>query len=227
MNKELRYAVARELRASGSDSEKKITGYACVWDTTTDIGTFFERIAPQPFSSLDTDAVVCSFNHSDDLLLGRAGVNLELSQDEVGLRFSCTLNESSVAQDVYKNLKSGILSECSFAFTVNQGGETRTTLPDGKMLRTLTDLKLWDVSVVTSPAYPGTSASARNVVAPDIAADIEARKATTLAADVAARKARVQVAVDSHTDWQRTQVSAEMAALDEQLKTRLEFLKTL
>jgi hypothetical protein len=49
------------------------------------------------------------------------------------------------------------------------------------MLRTLTNLKLWDCSVVTSPAYPGTSAAARNVVAEDIEARMAAatRAATT------------------------------------------------
>jgi HK97 family phage prohead protease len=157
--------VARELRATGSGKEKKIEGYACTWNTQTDLGNFFEVIAPKPFSSLDTDEVVMLFNHDDSLILGRSGVNLELSQDEVGLRFVCTLNDSTTATDCHTNLKAGILRECSFAFTVVDGGETWSTLPNGKMLRTLKSLRLWDTSVVTSPAYPGTSAAARNVIA--------------------------------------------------------------
>jgi|SRR6266850_2324848 len=174
--KETRYLVARELRATGSGKDKTIGGYACTWNTQTDLTNFLEAIAPKPFSSLETDSVVMNFNHRDDLLLGRAGVNLTLEQDEVGLRFQCTLNDSTVAEDVYKNLKSGILSECSFAFTVNPGGETWTTLPDGKMLRTLKDLKLWDCAIVTSPQYSGTSAQARNVVAEDIEARMTAAR---------------------------------------------------
>jgi phage head maturation protease len=46
------YLVARELRAIGSGKEKKIEGYACTWNTQTDLGTFFEVISPKPFSSL-------------------------------------------------------------------------------------------------------------------------------------------------------------------------------
>jgi uncharacterized protein len=175
--KETRFVKARELRATGSGKEKKIEGYACVWNTQTDIGDFYEVISPKPFTSLDTHSVVMNFNHNDSLVLGRSGVNLALTQDEVGLRFVCSLNDSSVAEDVYKNLKSGILSECSFAFTVNNpGGETWTTLPDGKMLRTLKDLRLWDTAVVTSPAYSGTSAAARNIVADDIEARMAAAR---------------------------------------------------
>jgi HK97 family phage prohead protease len=223
-NKELRFGIARDLRASGSGKEKKITGYACTWNNQTDIGEFFETISPDPFTTLASDSVVCNFNHSDDQLLGRSGVNLTLEQDSVGLRFDCTLNDSTVAQDVYENLQSGILSECSFAFTVNPDGEAWSTLPNGRMLRTLKNLKLWDVSVVTSPAYSGTSAHARNIVA----ADIQVRMAgATLAAETAARKAKAQSCLDDHEAWKRTHVSAEMAALDEQLKARLEFLKVL
>src|SRR6267378_632285 len=136
MGKETRYSVARELRATSSGKEKKIEGYACTWNTQTDLGNFFEVIAPKPFSSLDTDEVVMLFNHDDNLILGRSGVNLELSQDEVGLKFVCTLNDSSIATDCHANLKAGILRECSFAFTVLDGGETWSTLPNGKMLRT-------------------------------------------------------------------------------------------
>lgn len=173
--KETRYLVARELRATGSGKEKKIEGYACTWNTQTDIGEFFEVIAPKPFTSLDADSVTLNFNHNESLLLGRSGVNLELTQDEVGLKFVCTLNDSSVAEDVYKNLKSGILSECSFAFTVNPNGESWSTLPNGRMLRTLKDLRLWDTAVVTTPAYQGTSAAAaRNVIAEDIEARMSA-----------------------------------------------------
>ena len=214
--KELRYAVLRELRATGTGKQKRVEGYAATWNNPTDIGDFDETISPDPFTSLDKDNVVMNFNHDDSMLLGRSGVNLKLEQDSVGLRFECALNDSSVAQDVYENLQSGILSECSFAFTVKSDGELWSTQANGRMLRTLKNLKLWDVSIVTSPAYGGTSAAARNV----IAADIQQRMAgATLAADVAARKARVQVALTDHEAWKANQVSEEMADI-ERLRTR-------
>jgi len=198
--KETRFLVARELRATGTGKQKRIEGYAATWNQQADIGDFIETISPDPFTSLDRDNVVLNFNHDDSMLLGRSGVNLQLTQDHVGLRFDCALNDSSVAQDVYENLQSGILSECSFAFTVNPDGETWSTLPNGRMLRTLKNLKLWDVSVVTSPAYGGTSAAARNV----IAADIQQRMAgANLAAERDARAAKAKAILDEHEAWKQ------------------------
>ena len=195
MTKELRYAVARELRAAGTDKAKRITGYCCLWNNPTSLGEFDETISPKPFNSLDTDSVVMNFNHDDSMLLGRAGVNLTLEQDEVGLRFDCTLNGSTVAQDVYENIQSGILSECSFAFTVKPDGELWSTQANGRMLRVLKNLQLWDAAVVTTPAYAGTSAAARNVVC----TDIQQRMAgATLVAERAARIAKAQAAIDAH-----------------------------
>ena len=213
---ERRYAVARELRAAGTGKEKKITGYACTWNNPTNIGEFDETISPKPFSSLDTDSVVMNFNHDDSMLLGRAGVNLKLEQDEVGLRFDCALNDSTVAQDVYENIQSGILSECSFAFTVKPDGELWSTQANGRMLRTLKNLQLWDASIVTVPAYGGTSAAARNVVC----ADIQQRMAgATLAAETEARKAKAAVILTDHETWKANQVATEMADI-ERLRTR-------
>ncbi|HWY42634.1 MAG TPA: HK97 family phage prohead protease [Candidatus Sulfotelmatobacter sp.] len=214
--KETRFLVARELRATGSGKEKRIEGYACTWNNQTDIGQFDEIISPKPFSSLDTDSVVMNFNHDDSMLLGRAGVNLKLEQDEVGLRFDCTLNDSTIARDVYENIQSGILSECSFAFTVKPDGEVWSAQPNGRMLRTLKNLQLWDASIVTVPAYAGTSAQARNVVA----ADIQQRMAdANLTAETAARRAKAQAILNDHEAWKANQVSAEMADI-ERLRTR-------
>jgi HK97 family phage prohead protease len=177
MQKELRFFVARELRAAGSDKAPKIEGYAAVFGQRTDIGPFWEVIQEGAFTrtlASDTD-VVCLFNHDENMLLGRKSAGtLTLEQDEVGLKFSCTLPDTTAARDTYANLKAGNLRECSFGFYVNgPQGESWTALPDGSDLRTLLDVTLFDVSVVVNPAYSGTSAQARNVV-PD---DIEQRRA--------------------------------------------------
>jgi HK97 family phage prohead protease len=223
--RELRFAVTQELRAAGTDQQKRIEGYACTWNKRTFIGPFYEIISPMPFSSLETDNVVCNFNHEDSLLLGRSGVNLELSQDDIGLRFVCTLNDSSVSQDVYKNLKSGLLSECSFQFTIYPGGEKRSMLPSGEVLRTLTNLKLWDVAVVTSPAYSGTNASARNVV-PE---EVQARMASFREANVNAGNGNAmrKLVAASMLEQIAEENAAIAAAEDECLKSRLQFLKAL
>lgn len=221
--RELRFAVTQELRAAGTDKQKRIEGYACTWNTQTRIKNFYEVISEMPFSTLRTDEVVCNFNHSEDMLLGRAGVNLTLEQDSHGLKFSCLLNDSSVARDCWANLASGIIKECSFQFSIYPDGEKRSMLPSGEVLRTLTNLKLWDVSVVTTPAYPGTSASARSVV-PE---EVHARMAAFRQADTSNGSAMRKLVAASMLEQIAEENAAIAAAEDERLKSRLRFLKAL
>src|SRR6267143_4729858 len=87
MKKELRFFVAQELRAAGTDKAPKIEGYAATFGTVANIGSFSERIQKGAFTRTLLDArtdVVCLFNHRDDLLLGRKSAGtLSLEQDEV------------------------------------------------------------------------------------------------------------------------------------------------
>jgi uncharacterized protein len=218
MQKELRF-FAQELRAAGTDTAPKIEGMAATFGTVTDIGQFREVIQKGAFTRSLADPTqekVCLYNHNPDVVLGRVSAGtLSLEQTDRGLKFSCSVPDTTAARDVYTNLKLGNIRECSFGFGIDD---------PGTMLRTLKSVRLFDVSVVTFPAYGGTSASARHVVA-DYA---ESRMAgATLAANTLQRKARAQVAIDAHESWQRSQISVEMAAEDERLKVRLEFLKSL
>jgi len=180
--KELRYVVASELRATGSDKQPKIEGYSATFGTVTDIGGFSEVIQRGAFKRTlaDGDEVVALIDHNPSLLLGRRSAGtLTLEEDAKGLKFTVQLPDTSVARDAYANLKAGNLRECSFGFFVNgPDGEKWSQQPDGTMLRTLIDVTLYDVSIVTFPAYTNTSAAARNVVAEHV----EARMASASAA---------------------------------------------
>jgi len=189
VNKELRTFVAQELRAAGSEKQPKVEGYAATFGTVANIGQFSEVIQSGAFKRTlsNGDDVVCLFNHDDNMLLGRRSAGtLTLQEDSKGLRFSCDLPETTTAKDVYANLRAGNLKECSFGFYVNgPEGERWSQQPDGTMLRTLLDVTLFDVSVVVNPAYGGTSAAARNV----IAEHVEARMTSlTLAQGTEARR---------------------------------------
>ncbi len=178
MKNERRVFVAQELRAAGTPKEPKIEGYAATFGTVADIGTFSEVIQQGAFTRTLAagDDVMCLFNHNEDVVLGRLSAGtLSLEQDEKGLKFSCSIPETTAARDVYVNLRAGNIKECSFGFFVNgPSGEKVSYLPDGTPLRTLVDVTLLDVSVVTYPAYSGTSAAARNVVAEGVEARMSA-----------------------------------------------------
>jgi HK97 family phage prohead protease len=200
MNRELRTFLAQELRASGSDKQPKIEGYAATFGTIAEIvdksGQFREVIQTGAFkrSLAEGDDVVALIDHNSSLLLGRRSAGtLNLQEDSKGLKFSVELPDTSVARDAYANLKAGNLRECSFGFYIDgPHGEQWSQMPDGLPLRTLVSVRLFDVSVVTFPAYDKTSASARNVVADHV----EARVAELSAeAGTAARRARLDAVV--------------------------------
>jgi hypothetical protein len=105
MQKELRYVVAQELRATGSAKQPKVEGYAATFAGVADLGAFREKIAPGAFKrTLASDRdVVAVYNHNNDMLLGRKSAGtLTLAEDSRGLRFSCDLPDTSIARDVIR-----------------------------------------------------------------------------------------------------------------------------
>jgi HK97 family phage prohead protease len=220
MQKELRFCV-QELRAAGSDAAPKIEGYAATFGTVADIGQFREVIQKGAYTRTLADQaqqVVCLFNHNQDVILGRKSAGtLNLEQDDKGLRFSCSIPSTTAARDVYENLKIGNIRECSFGFGIDDPDTDEDWAPqsDGTMLRTLKNVRLFDVSVVTFPAYGGTSASARHVVADYV----EARMAgAILAADRASRAAKAKAILTDHASWKANQTAADMSAIDARLQ---------
>jgi len=205
MKKELRFFVAQELRAAGSVESPKIEGYAATFGTVANIGSFREVIQKGAFTRTlaNSDDVVALFNHDENMILGRRSAGtLNLEQDEKGLRFSCSIPDTTVARDVYANLKAGNIRECSFGFGIEDpaSDESWQKESDGTMLRTLKSVRLFDVSVVTYPAYSNTSAAARNVVADYV----EARMASEdLASERSARAAKAKQILDDHAEWKR------------------------
>ncbi len=155
--------TSRELRAASDTS--RISGYAAVYNSPTNIGGDFEEvILPGAFrrtlaEGADVRALV---NHDENLVLGRtASGTLRLREDSKGLFFECDLPDTSTANDLRTLIKRNDVNQCSFGFYamaqnwVEQGS--------GIIRRELTDVELFDVSIVTYPAYSDTSVSARSL----------------------------------------------------------------
>lgn len=152
----------------GTDvNENVIEGYAAVFNKDSqDFGGWIERIAPGFFDGLldDTDTVAL-FNHHCNLVLGRNKTNVELSVDDNGLKYVVTLPSTTLANDVRALVKAGIITKSSFAFTVLEETFTKGDPSKGiPHIRTLIKgEKLYDVSPVTTPAYPDTDVAARSL----------------------------------------------------------------
>ena len=158
-------AGAFELRAATEDQPQTLAGYAAVFNRDTVIaGLFRERIAPDAFSrAIKEDDVRALFNHDPNFVLGRTTAGtLALTQDETGLRYEADTPDTQWARDLMVSVARGDVNQSSFGFQVVREEwkepENRAELPT----RTIIEARLFDVSVVTYPAYEETTAEARS-----------------------------------------------------------------
>lgn len=154
-----------EVRMISDDEPEVIEGYALKFNQRSEIlggfMSFRETIAPEALKSADMSNVVALFNHDQNQVLGRTGVNLTLTVDEIGLRYSFTPPNTQLGKDLLENIRSGLISQSSFAFTIddsNDAEEWRDSEEKGvEYDRTIRKIqRIYDVSPVTFPAYLST-----------------------------------------------------------------------
>ena len=149
-----------EVQATADDA-KTIEGYAAVFDTlSVDLGGFRERIAPGAFTrSVAENDIRALWDHDSKYVLGRnkAGT-LALGEDERGLKIAVIPPNTVWATDLVQSIRRGDVNQMSFGFYVRSDDWEDT--PMG-LIRTLRDVDLFDVSIVSYPAYAETSAEAR------------------------------------------------------------------
>ena len=112
--------------------------------------------------------------HDDNKILASTRNNsLKLVEDDKGLLMTAEISDTSYGRDYHTLIKDGILRNMSFGFSVDKDKWKR--MNDGTYTREITDLTLYEVSVVTNPAYPQSTISARGIglVEEEVPEDIE------------------------------------------------------
>jgi HK97 family phage prohead protease len=155
-------SVSTEFKTRSEGDDKYIEGYFVVfndiyemWDGAT------ESVAPGAFDNTLSDDIRALVNHDSTLVLGRTAAHtLELTQDERGLfgRIKINPNDSD-AMNLYARVQRGDVSQCSFGFDILS--EETDFRDDGSVHWTIKDVKLYEVSCCTFPAYEATSINAR------------------------------------------------------------------
>ncbi len=129
------------------------TGYAAVFNSDSQPLPFTERIAPGAFkrSLQSRNEVKLLWNHdSGEPLASVRGGTLRLTEDNYGLKVEATLANTTRGRDVAELIRSKVIDSMSFGFSVikdNWQGDVRT----------LEAVRLFEVSVVASPAYEATA----------------------------------------------------------------------
>ena len=163
-----------ELRAkTEAEEDGVLTGYAAVFEQLSHPiadfwgDGFFEEIKPGAFSRAlqdKTHDIMALWSH--DLtrpLASRDAGTLDLSEDEKGLTFAMRVDQSMTwAKDAVTAVRAKLVRKMSIGFNVR--GEEWLKKVDGKMVRTLTDIELWEVSPVALASYEGTEVEARGAI---------------------------------------------------------------
>lgn len=146
----------------------RVVGYAAKFGTLShpqQSGARY-RIRPEAFSTALQNTewdTTLNLDHDDSRLLARTkSGTLQLAQDEIGLRFTAVLPDTTAGRDAKELLARGDLYECSFAYEVHP--DTWQQVKDnGETIREIVNVAvLLDVSLVVRAAFPNTEVDLRS-----------------------------------------------------------------
>lgn len=160
---ERRSSKASEFRAADVEGSPQIEAYFAVFNDTYDMYPgCTESIDPHAFDDALSDDIRCLIDHDTTLVLGRTKVGtLVLSVDNYGLKGVVKINpDDTDAMNLYARVKRGDVSQCSFGFDILR--DELESRPDGTYHWIIKAVKLYEVSIVTFPAYEKTEAEARD-----------------------------------------------------------------
>jgi HK97 family phage prohead protease len=154
-DREVRHISRLELRTDDATGLPVLEGYATVYDYAYDIGGgpdnggFTEVIARGATAKSAQEADVRLLaNHSGLPLARTRSGSMTLESDDIGLRVRALLDPANpAAAEVISGMNRGDIDQMSFAFKV-----VRDSWSADYNKRTISEVRLFDVSVVTYPA---------------------------------------------------------------------------
>jgi HK97 family phage prohead protease len=143
-----------------ADNGTTLYGYAALFDSPSEPMPFIEYVKRGAFSKTLNDGadVRLLIDHEGVPLARTKSGTMRLMEDERGLAVEADLDPMNPdAARVISAMKRGDLSQMSFAFRT-----IKDSWSDDRSTRELREVQLYDVSVVTFPAYEETVAEIRS-----------------------------------------------------------------
>lgn len=147
MNNRQKRIIPLEIK-SLDENNGVFVGYGAVFGNVDSYGDVIVKGAFKNYLAVNKPSdVKMLWQHKSDMPIG---VYDEIVEDGNGLlvKGRLLINDIEKAREAYALLKEGAISGLSIGFSVNKGGSKFAQ--DG--INYLTDLKLWEISVVTFPA---------------------------------------------------------------------------
>lgn len=152
---------AVEVRDDGSRG-LSLSGHAAVFKSRSEnLGGFTESIAVGAFRNIVNQDVVLTINHDSNLVLARSkSGTLTLKQDPRGLHVTARPADTTYARDLNAVMARGDVDKMSFMFAEPVVRDKWEEGEDGIPHRTVLEFgRIFDVAVVTYPAYRQTDAA--------------------------------------------------------------------
>ncbi len=165
-------SVPFHLTRSEGDDGLTLAGYAAVFNSPTRIrgevpAEFDEVISPGAFARTinSRDRVVMQYDHGQHPMIGGMplGKITDLREDAQGLYVEARLTDNWLISPVRDAIANDAVDGMSFRFSVPKGGDTwdrSGPLP----IRTVNEVRLFELGPVTFPAYNDTSVMVRSAI---------------------------------------------------------------
>lgn len=167
-NRQVRCSASQFQTRTDESGDLYISGYFSVFNSNYELWPgATESVASTAFDEALADDIRCLIDHETRLVLGRnKSGTLTLKTDSRGLWGEVKINpKDQDAMNLYERVKRGDVDQCSFGFDIlEEEFEDLGT----SVHWTIKKVKLYEVSVVTFPAYTDTSVSARSKQLADI-----------------------------------------------------------
>lgn len=153
------YRDIQEVLEPTKEQNYIIQGYALKWEpyllTTIDGVDYFEQIDRHALDNADMSDVIMQYDHKNSVFARQSNQTLLLKIDDIGLKVTADLSKSEKAKELYNEIKEGLVTKMSWAFTVLEESfdpSTRTRKIDKVK-------KIYDVSCVSKPANDSSEVS--------------------------------------------------------------------
>lgn len=196
-----------DMNTEEVETKGRITGRPIVYNSLTDIGYFYEQIAPGALDHTDLRDVRLLINHDTSRIpLARSRRNNENSTmqlipvvEGMDFRADIDIDNNAEARALYSAIERGDITGMSFMFVID--GEEWTDLDTDKPTRTITSIsKVYEISAVTFPAYEDTSINVQrsldNEALESARATLEREKEAKRQLELAKAKLRLQLQLE-------------------------------
>lgn len=149
-----------QLRAvKNDDGTTTVSGTAIVFNQPSQPIPFIEYIDRHALDDVDFSKTLLLYAHDYNKILARSDSGtLSTKIDDFGLHFTAKLPDTTLANDVRKDIQAGNLKGCSFGFTIADGGDRYDTDSKGQTIHYVDKIdSVSELTITPIPAYTETS----------------------------------------------------------------------